>query len=112
MLNEGAPRARIPDLDVTLLKQAESSADDDPQVAAIKKEAVAAIGAGDYVRAEGLLRRAFDAARLRCIRTAPGWFDSAITVRRRRAALAMTVATNSVPVFWLVIIRCMSATHT
>lgn len=89
-----------------------SSADDDPQVAAIKKEAVAAIGAGDYARAEGLLRRAFDAARLRCIRTAPGWFDSAITVRRRRAALAMTVATNSVPVFWLVIIRCMSATHT
>ena len=56
MLNEGVPRARIPDLDVTLLKQAESSADDDPQVAAIKKEAVAAIcnnrssakgGAGD-----------------------------------------------------------------
>ena len=29
--------------------------------AAIKKEAVAAIGAGDYARAEGLLRRAFDA---------------------------------------------------
>jgi tetratricopeptide (TPR) repeat protein len=46
---------------VTLLKQAEASADDDPQVAAIKKEAVAAIGAGDYARAEGLLRRAFDA---------------------------------------------------
>src|SRR5262245_47071803 len=46
---------------VTLLKQAEASADDDPQVATIKKEAVAAIGAGDYARAEGLLRRAFDA---------------------------------------------------
>ena len=46
---------------VTILKQAEASADDDPQVAAIKKEAVAAIGAGDYARAEGLLRRAFDA---------------------------------------------------
>jgi hypothetical protein len=46
---------------LTLLKQAEGSPDDDPQVAAIKKEAVAAIGAGDYARAEGLLRRAFDA---------------------------------------------------
>jgi hypothetical protein len=46
---------------LTLLKQAEASADDDPQVAAIKKEAVAAIGAGDYARAEVLLRRAFDA---------------------------------------------------
>src|SRR5215831_19787834 len=46
---------------LTLLKQAEASADDDPQVAPIKKEAVAAIGAGDYARAEGLLRRAFDA---------------------------------------------------
>src|SRR5262249_24616018 len=46
---------------VTLLKQAEASADDDPQVAAIKKEAVAAIGAGDYARAGDLLQRAFDA---------------------------------------------------
>jgi tetratricopeptide (TPR) repeat protein len=46
---------------LTLLKQAEGSADDDPQVAAIKTEAVAAIGAGDYARAESLLRRAFDA---------------------------------------------------
>jgi tetratricopeptide (TPR) repeat protein len=46
---------------LTLLKQAEGSADDDPQVAAIKKEAVAAIGAGDYARADALLRRAFDA---------------------------------------------------
>ena len=46
---------------LTLLKQAEASTDDDPQVAAIKKEAVAAIGAGDYGRAEGLLQRAFNA---------------------------------------------------
>src|SRR5499427_6139302 len=46
---------------LTLLKQAEASADDDPQVAAIKQQAVAAIGAGDYARAESLLRRAFDA---------------------------------------------------
>src|SRR5262249_56111744 len=34
---------------------------DDPQVAVIKQQAVAAIGAGDYARAESLLRRAFDA---------------------------------------------------
>src|SRR5215831_6205393 len=46
---------------LTLLRQTEGSADDDPQVAAIKKEAVAAIGTGDYARAESLLRRAFDA---------------------------------------------------
>jgi hypothetical protein len=46
---------------LALLKQAEPSTDDDPQVAAIKKQAVAAIGAGDYGRAEGLLQRAFDA---------------------------------------------------
>jgi hypothetical protein len=46
---------------LTLLKQAEPAADDDPQVAGIKKQAVAAIGAGDYGRAEGLLQRAFDA---------------------------------------------------
>src|SRR5262249_675999 len=46
---------------LTLLNQAEASADDDPQVAAIKQQAVAAIGAGDYARAESLLRRAFDA---------------------------------------------------
>jgi hypothetical protein len=46
---------------LTLLKQAEASPDDDPQVAAIKEQAVAAIAAGDYGRAEGLLQRAFDA---------------------------------------------------
>jgi tetratricopeptide (TPR) repeat protein len=46
---------------LTLLRQAEGSADDDPQVTAIKKEAVAAISAGDYASAEELLRRAFDA---------------------------------------------------
>jgi hypothetical protein len=46
---------------LTLLQQAEASADDDSQVAAIKKEASAAIGAGDYARAEPLLRGAFDA---------------------------------------------------
>jgi tetratricopeptide (TPR) repeat protein len=46
---------------LTLLKQAEGSSDSDPQVGVIKKEAVAAIGAGNYTRAEALLRRAFDA---------------------------------------------------
>jgi hypothetical protein len=46
---------------LTLLKQAEPSTDDDPEVAVIKKQAVAAIDAGDYVRAQGLLQRAFDA---------------------------------------------------
>ena len=46
---------------LTLLRQAEASTDDDPQIAAIKKEAAAAIGAGDYTRAETLLRGAFDA---------------------------------------------------
>jgi tetratricopeptide (TPR) repeat protein len=46
---------------LTLLKQAEASPEDDPQIAAVKKQAVAAIGLGDYGRAEGLLQRAFDA---------------------------------------------------
>jgi len=46
---------------LTLLKQAEASPDDDPKVAAIKQDAVAAIGAGDYVRAKDLLQRAYDA---------------------------------------------------
>jgi hypothetical protein len=45
---------------LTLLKQAEPSADDDPQVAAIKTQAVAAIAIGNYARAEELLQRAFD----------------------------------------------------
>lgn len=42
---------------VTLLLQAETSTNDDPQIAAIKTQAVAAIGAGDYDRAEELLQR-------------------------------------------------------
>jgi hypothetical protein len=46
---------------LTLLKRAEASPDDDPQTAALKKDAVGAIGAGDYDRAEELLERAFDA---------------------------------------------------
>ena len=47
---------------LTLLKQIETlSADDDPQVASIKKTALAAIGAGDYARAQALLEQAFDA---------------------------------------------------
>jgi hypothetical protein len=46
---------------LTLLKQAEASPDDDPEVAAIKKQAVMAIGAGDYRRAEKLLQHAVDA---------------------------------------------------
>jgi hypothetical protein len=46
---------------LTLLKQAEASTEDDPQTAVIKKQAVAAIGAGDYGRAQDLLQTAFDA---------------------------------------------------
>jgi tetratricopeptide (TPR) repeat protein len=45
---------------VTLLRRAEASTDDDPRVATIKKEAIAAIAAGDYLHAEELLQRAFD----------------------------------------------------
>jgi tetratricopeptide (TPR) repeat protein len=47
---------------LNLLKQAEAAPDDDPEIAAIKKEAVAAIGAGDYGRAETLRQRILDAA--------------------------------------------------
>jgi tetratricopeptide (TPR) repeat protein len=46
---------------LTVLKQADSLTDDDPQVAAIKKQAVGAISAGDYGRANMLLQRALDA---------------------------------------------------
>jgi tetratricopeptide (TPR) repeat protein len=44
-----------------LLKQVETLSGEDPQVASIKKEAVAAIGAGDYARAQSLLEQAYDA---------------------------------------------------
>ncbi|HUI96131.1 MAG TPA: tetratricopeptide repeat protein [Xanthobacteraceae bacterium] len=46
---------------LTLLKQTAAQAGDDPQVAALKKDAVAAIGAGDYTRAETQLQQVFDA---------------------------------------------------
>ena len=46
---------------LTLLKQAEPVPGEDPQVEALKKAAVAAIGAGDYARAQALLEQAFDA---------------------------------------------------
>ena len=46
---------------LTLLKQVESVPDADPQANALKKGAVAAIGAGDYARAQTLLEQAFDA---------------------------------------------------
>src|SRR5262249_46904202 len=46
---------------LTLLKQAEASTDDDPHVAAIKKQAAEAISNGDYSHAEELLQNAFNA---------------------------------------------------
>ena len=46
---------------LALLKQAEASTTDDPHVAEIKNQAIAAISAGDYTWAEDLLRSAFDA---------------------------------------------------
>ena len=46
---------------LTLLKQVETLSGEDPQVASLKKEAVAAIGVGDYARAQALLEQAFDA---------------------------------------------------
>ena len=46
---------------LTLLKQIESVPGEDPQLDALKKSAVAAIGAGDYARAQALLEQAFDA---------------------------------------------------
>ncbi len=67
----GANKVAIEDLDaklreiaarhLTLLKQTETQGGDDPQVAALKKEAAGAIGAGDYARAQTLLQQAFDA---------------------------------------------------
>ncbi|HEX5079118.1 MAG TPA: tetratricopeptide repeat protein [Geminicoccaceae bacterium] len=46
---------------LTLLKQIESLSGDDPQVEALKKDAVVAIRVGNYARAETLLLQAFDA---------------------------------------------------
>jgi tetratricopeptide (TPR) repeat protein len=46
---------------LTLLKQTEAQAGDDPQVAALKKQAVAAIDKGDYAQGQVLLQQAFDA---------------------------------------------------
>jgi tetratricopeptide (TPR) repeat protein len=45
---------------VTLLKRAGPSGDDDSEVAAIKKEAIASIAVGNYARVEELLQLAFD----------------------------------------------------
>ena len=45
----------------TLLKQAESLPSEDPQVEQFRKGAFAAIGAGDYARAQALLEQVFDA---------------------------------------------------
>ena len=68
----GENRVPIEDLDaklrevasqhLTLLQRVETlSAEDDPQVASIKKRALAAISTGDYARAQALLEQAFDA---------------------------------------------------
>ena len=46
---------------LTLVKQSAAQPGDDPQVAAMKTDAVAAIDAGDYARAQILLQQAFDA---------------------------------------------------
>ena len=46
---------------LTLLKQVEIVPGANPQLDALKKSAVAAIGAGDYARAQALLEQAFDA---------------------------------------------------
>src|SRR5262249_13319236 len=67
----GEKKVAIEDLDaklreiaaqhLTLLMQTEAQMGDDPQVAALKKEAAGAIGGGDYTRAQTLLQQAFDA---------------------------------------------------
>jgi tetratricopeptide (TPR) repeat protein len=67
----GEKKVAIEDLDaklreiaaqhLMLLKQTEARAGDDPRVAALKTAAVAAIGTGDYARAQTLLEQAFDA---------------------------------------------------
>ena len=68
----GENRVPVEDLDaklrevasrhLTLLQRVETlSAEDDPQVASIKKRALAAISTGDYARAQALLEQAFDA---------------------------------------------------
>ena len=46
---------------LTMLKKAEPVPGEDPHVEALKKEAIAAIAAGDYARAEALLEQASDA---------------------------------------------------
>src|SRR5262249_25573149 len=66
----GEKKVAIEDLDaklreiaaqhLTLLKEAEVQTDNDPQVVALKKEAVAGIDQGNYARAEALLRQAAD----------------------------------------------------
>jgi hypothetical protein len=73
---------------LTLLKQAEEAeafAGDDPQVATLRKDAVAAITAGDYGRAETLLLQAFDAD-IAAVHGAEAVFN------RRRLAAAKTQA--------------------
>src|SRR5262245_12055503 len=64
---------------ITLVKQVEPAAGDDPQVAVIKQQAAAAISAGDYGRAQALLQAAFDA-------------DLAAACRARDAAIKRLLA--------------------
>src|SRR5262249_55576656 len=66
----GEKKVAIEDLDaklreiaakhLTLLKETEAQTGDDPQVVALKKQAVAEIDQGNYARAEALLRQAAD----------------------------------------------------
>jgi tetratricopeptide (TPR) repeat protein len=78
---------------LTLLKQAEASPDDDPQIAAIKQQVVTAINAGDYHHAEELLQRAFDAyltAARRALDAANKRFLTATKIKADLAELALT----------------------
>ena len=77
---------------LTLLKQVETLSGEDPQVDALKKEAVAAIGAGDYARAQALLEQAFDAD-LRSLR-ARRWMPPIGGMSPRRRPRRIWVSSN------------------
>jgi hypothetical protein len=79
---------------LTLLNQAEPSADDDPQVASIKKQAVAAIGAGDYERVEDLLGRADPADLAAARRTQDAANKRYLTAAKTRADIAQLKLTQ------------------
>ena len=72
---------------LTLVRQVKSLSGEDPQVASIKKEAAAAVGVGDYGRAEALLQQAYDADLVAARKTQDAANQRFVTAAKTKADL-------------------------